>query len=171
MAGAAVEGEFHQELDRYLLDTAGPKRAHLYCARTAHSSDRDLLAQAMTDAAFLRGCVRFSEMAHSSGAHAWCFQVNWSPTGPPLGACHCIELPLVFGTRAAWSNAPMLAGVDPAELDGLSELVRSSWLQFATTGSPQRALPWPETPEQRQTMLFDRISGVVGDPAGATWRL
>jgi para-nitrobenzyl esterase len=170
--GGGMDGQLDRELGRYLFETAGPDGARFYRARTAHRSDGEILAQAMTDDAFLRGCVRFAETMTELGGQVWCYQVDWSPVGSPLGACHCIELPLVFGTLSAWRAAPMLQRADPAELQRLSALVRGSWLQFATSGTPQRDLPWPQyDPGRRSTMLYNTISGVVGDPAGANWRL
>jgi para-nitrobenzyl esterase len=55
---------------------------------------------------------------------------EWAPPGSPFGACHCIDLPFVFGTLDAWREAPMLAGASRPELDRLVSEVQFRWLSF-----------------------------------------
>jgi para-nitrobenzyl esterase len=86
----------------------------------------------VTGELFADGSLRVAEQARS--AHA--YQFAWSPPGSPFGACHCIELPFVFGSLDAWRDAPMLAGADPAELRRLTEEVQRAWADFVHTGSP-----------------------------------
>ena len=92
------------------------------------------------------------------------YQFNWSPPYSRFKACHCIELPFVFGTFDAWFEAPMLAGGDPAVMAALSETIRQSWTAFIHTGDP--ALPelaWPRyTAETRATMLLDDVCEITG---------
>lgn len=40
---------------------------------------------------------------------------TWRPANGGIGACHCLELPLLFGNWEAWKDAPMLQGVTEAE--------------------------------------------------------
>jgi len=48
-----------------------------------------------------------------------------------MGACHCIELPLLFES-AAWVDAPLLGG---RPIDGrLAESMRRNWAGFAHNG-------------------------------------
>jgi para-nitrobenzyl esterase len=63
------------------------------------------------------------------------YRFSAAPPRAPLGACHCIELPYLFGTD--WSDAPMLGGVDPDP--DLSAHLRQTWAEFAWTGT--RGLP------------------------------
>jgi para-nitrobenzyl esterase len=56
------------------------------------------------------------------------YRFCWAPPGAPYGACHCMELPVLFGTGPAWRDAPMLAGQQPpAELVGR---VQDIWSGF-----------------------------------------
>ena len=78
---------------------------------------------------------------NSSGGKAATYRFDWAPENAPLGAAHCIELPLLFGTPAAWSDAPMLADqqADPK----LAVEVRRCWTGFAHRGIdalPSRSL-------------------------------
>ncbi|WP_116103515.1 carboxylesterase family protein [Amycolatopsis thermalba] len=83
-------------------------------------------------------------LARQAGS-AFAFRFDWSPPGSPFGACHCIELPFVFGGLDAWRAAPMLAGADPADLRRLVDQVQRAWTGFVHTGSPG----WPPFPHVR----------------------
>ncbi|MFI2839430.1 carboxylesterase family protein [Mycolicibacterium sp. PDY-3] len=67
-------------------------------------------------------------------------RIDWSPSDAPLGACHCIELPLLFGTPADWSDAPML-GVSAGVRDTQERAIRTRrvWADFAHHGLNRRA--------------------------------
>lgn len=78
-----------------------------------------------------RGLAKFWT---SNGGAAAIFRVDWSPPGAPLRACHCIELPLLFGTPESWADAPMLGpGPDPID-SGLARRTRGYWAAFAHHG-------------------------------------
>ncbi|GGU09841.1 carboxylesterase family protein [Actinomadura citrea] len=67
---------------------------------------------------------------------AFAFRFDWSPPGSAFGACHCIELPFVFGGQDAWRAAPMLAGAESADLRRLTDELHSAWTGFVHAGSP-----------------------------------
>lgn len=69
----------------------------------------------------------------SNGGNAATYRVDWSPPGAPLRACHCIELPLMFGSRA-WADAPMLGPLPNAADVDLARRVRGYWSAFAHAG-------------------------------------
>jgi para-nitrobenzyl esterase len=78
-----------------------------------------------------RPARRLAQSWRGYGGRAATFRVDWSPPGAPLGACHCIELPLLFDA-AAWADAPMLGG---APVDHrLAEVVLRTWSGFAKHG-------------------------------------
>lgn len=82
----------------------------------------------------------FSDPINAYGA-TYRYRFDWSAPGNPLGACHCIELPFVFGTLAAHRDAPMLAGVGDDELTALVDVVQTAWIGFIRNGDPG----WPGT--------------------------
>ena len=86
----------------------------------------------LTDRLFRTGSMEL--IRTFPGAHAYRF--DWSPEGSPFGACHCIDLPFLFGDLDAWRAAPMLAGGDPAEMESLVRAVQDAWIAFVRTGSP-----------------------------------
>jgi para-nitrobenzyl esterase len=62
------------------------------------------------------------------------YRLDWAPRGAPLGACHCMDLPLLLGTPDAWVGAPML-GPHPDPVDHLlARRVRGLWSRFAYDG-------------------------------------
>jgi para-nitrobenzyl esterase len=95
----------------------------------------------LTGSLFRDGSLRLARQARS----AFAFQFDWSPHGGSFGACHCIELPFVFGDLDAWRASPMLAGADAADLRRLTEQVQRAWTGFVHTGSPD----WPSFPHVR----------------------
>ncbi|WUJ73911.1 carboxylesterase family protein [Kribbella soli] len=70
---------------------------------------------------------------------AWLYRFDWSPAGNPFGACHCIELPFVFGNLDACRDAPLLAGADDESLAAMVEVVQPAWISFVHNGNPG----WP----------------------------
>ncbi len=69
--------------------------------------------------------------------------------GGVLGACHGLDVPLVFGNLAAGQPA-MLIGDPTPEAAALSEQMRNAWTAFAMTGDPG----WPAY-DTGSTRLFD----------------
>lgn len=66
-------------------------------------------------------------------------RINWTPPGAPLGACHCIELPLLLGQPGSWSDAPMLGdAAGTAGSDERARLLRSMWAGIAHHGVGRR---------------------------------
>lgn len=86
-------------------------------------------AAAMTRRAFGKPALRLAELWRKHGGRSATYRVDWAPA--PLGACHCIELPLLFDS-AAWADAPMLGG--DAVDDRLAGTMRRNWTGFAHHG-------------------------------------
>jgi para-nitrobenzyl esterase len=86
-------------------------------------------AAALTRRAFSRPARRLAQQWRRHGGRAATFRVDWSPA--EMGACHCIELPLLFDA-APWADAPMLGG-RPVD-ERLAETVRRNWSGFAHRG-------------------------------------
>ena len=78
----------------------------------------------MGDAMFGAPSRLGARQALAQGRDAWLARFDVAPTDR-FGACHCIELPFVFGTLRAFAGAPMLAGLSagvsgvllPAQID------------------------------------------------------
>ncbi|MER5360369.1 carboxylesterase family protein [Streptomyces sp. NPDC002785] len=76
-----------------------------------------------------------------AGARVHAYRLDWRPTGSAYGATHCLELPLLLGSRAAWQQCPMLGDTTWAEADELGRAMRATWTAFARTGRPGTVAP------------------------------
>ena len=85
---------------------------------------------------------QWADLAAHAGRQAWLYRFDGAP-GMPLGACHCAELPFVFGTLDAFASAPMLAALDPANARRLTHDMQAAWLDFIRG----RPLPWAPGPQ------------------------
>ncbi|MGV9673912.1 carboxylesterase family protein [Nocardia sp. NPDC003482] len=98
-----------------------------------------IIAKRATAGLFGDSAAELAKLWTSFGGHVATFRFDWQPEGAPFGACHCMDLPLLF--NGDWSDAPMLAGHRvPAPL---AAQVRRTWADFArygTGGLPTRTL-------------------------------
>jgi para-nitrobenzyl esterase len=121
----------------------------------------------MSDWLFRMPSALLAEAHASAGGVAYAYELTWpAPGGDGIfGACHALDVPLVFGTLEA-GLVPLLVGAPPpAAAVELSESFRTRWISFAGKGDPGWARYDVET---RQTHVFDVPGGDVADPtAGA----
>lgn len=115
------------------------------------------------DLVFRLGALRFAQARQARGDAVFVYQFDWASTA--FGACHCFELPFIFGNLADWRGAPMMQGIDEAVFEQRSRSVQDAWLAFIRHGKPG----WPgyDATARRATMRFADDGGVVDDPAGA----
>jgi para-nitrobenzyl esterase len=159
--------------ERFAALAGDAKAIELYRRRRPGGTVRDLLGDLVTDSVFMLPSFDLAEMVADGGGRVFAYQFDWAPPQSPFKACHCIELPFVFGSFPAWRDAQMLAGGDPAEMAALSALIRRAWIAFVRDGDPKHdgMPPWPAYDRAgRQTMRFASVVGPAGDPTGAAWR-
>jgi para-nitrobenzyl esterase len=85
-----------------------------------------------------------------------------------LGACHALDVPLVFGTEGEGFGAMLTGGRPPAAFTALGDLMRSEWVRFAGCGEPG----WPAYgTERRTTRIYDLEPDVSPYPEEASRRL
>lgn len=82
---------------------------------------------------------RFATEVAKTGRTAYLYSFDWNGPDTGLGNCHCIDLSFLFGDRAAWDAAPMLAGVNWDDHDRIGRAMRAQWAAFARTGDPNDA--------------------------------
>ena len=70
------------------------------------------LADVTSDHTFLWPAMRLAGAMAAQGAAVQAYQFDWAPPASRFKACHCIELPFVFGNLDAWPGAGMLDGGD-----------------------------------------------------------
>ncbi len=134
-----------------------------YRARRPGATSMDLLADLGTDETFLLPAMHLAEAIARRGGRAYAYLFDWAPPQSRFKSCHCLELPFVFGNFGSWSDAAMLAGGDPAQMEDLSAAMRRAWIAFVRNGDPaHEALPaWPcHEADGRTTMRFGARIGV-----------
>jgi para-nitrobenzyl esterase len=144
-----------------------------YRARRPGASTMDLLADLGTDETFLLPAMRLAAAVAGRGSRAFTYLFDWAPPASRFRACHCIELPFVFGTFHAWRDAEMLAGGDVMQMQALSTAMRRAWIAFVRSGDPAHEAmpPWRQHDvERRATMHLGVRIGIAGDPAGLAER-
>jgi para-nitrobenzyl esterase len=73
--------------------------------------------------------------ARAAGRRAWSYSFDYAPTSQ-FGACHCIDLPFVFGNLEAFAGAPMLDGMVASHAARLVDQLQTAWVEFAHGRSP-----------------------------------
>ncbi|USW55591.1 Putative carboxylesterase, type B, carboxylesterase type B, active, alpha/Beta hydrolase [Septoria linicola] len=93
------------------------------------------LGQATTTMLFKRGNQQLAQKWTANGGNATTFEFQWFPEGNPFRACHCIEMPFIFGGWASWAAAPLLAGKESEEVVArLAPRVKQMLLKFIKGG-------------------------------------
>ncbi|MET8426724.1 carboxylesterase family protein [Nocardia sp. NPDC004860] len=102
---------------------------------------------------------RLARRLSKAGAHVWMYRFDYRAPDSGFGATHCVELPFILGSDAAWADAPMLAGADQRELDPIGRQTRAAWLSFVRTGAPSADPEWSPFTAPKP---FVRHLGVAG---------
>ena len=125
---------------------------------------RTILGDIQTDRIFIKKSMDIAAIQSYLGRNAFTYFFDWQSPNPGLGACHCIDLPFLFGNVDAWRAAPMLKGADLREVEELSRLFRGAVAAFAENGDPNGSdLPkWPAYKSRRAVLHFDRSTAAWG---------
>jgi carboxylesterase type B len=126
VAGPSDAEELGQDEDCLRLTVrAPPRRGRELAGAGAHQAEPELAA---------------------TGTTASTYRFTWRAPGNPIGACHTIELPFLFGNREAWQDAPMLAGASwDDDVEPLGRALRRWWLRFARERDWSSERPHPFT--------------------------
>ncbi len=126
-------------------------------ARRAPATGLALLGDLLTDIVFSGPSLAVARAQAKTGRSPYVYSFDWQSPTPGIQACHCIELPFLFGNLDTWRSAPMLAGADIRELADLSRIFQGALAAFARGGTPQGPdLPaWPDHGARRIVQHFD----------------
>lgn len=142
-------------------------------ARGEPSTPTDLYWAIRSDHVFSVPGVRVAEAQVGAGPPVYMYQVRWAGGDPRLGACHAVDLALIFGTLEL-EGMHVLSGAGP-QAQMLSHRIQDAWAAFAWTGNPAHAglPPWPRYDlQQRATMILDDTCRVLEGPSAqerASW--
>jgi para-nitrobenzyl esterase len=161
--------ELPRKLEQELrVDISGDLVVREYRRLYPRYSPSEVFFAATTAGRSWRAAVIEAELRAAQGAPAYAYQLDWrSPVdGGKWGACHTLDIALMFGTLTAPGS---LTG-DGADARRVSATLRQSLLAFARRGNPDYpGLPvWePYTLPRRQTLVFDSVTRLADDPRGA----
>ncbi|GAA0556053.1 carboxylesterase family protein [Actinomadura livida] len=117
-----------------------------------------------SDWLFRMPTLHLAEAQAVAGGPVHLYELAWSANG--LGACHGLDVPLVWGNLAG-GIADLLIR-DATAADQLSSRIRRAWTEFAASGDPG----WPVyEPSQRLTHIFDTSPTIAPYPEETSRRL
>jgi para-nitrobenzyl esterase len=153
------------------LFAPGPDGEQAYRTAFPDASPGELYERVQTDWLFNMPSLHLAEAQRAGGGSAHVYELTWPApgNGGALGACHGLDIPLLFGTYGADLGLLLFAGVEPsAEAEALSSRFRSSWTSFARTGDPG----WPAYDDERRLVqVLDAEPVVTAYPEERSRRL
>jgi para-nitrobenzyl esterase len=117
-----------------------------------------------SDWLFRMPSLHLAQAHAAAGGRTFLYEVSYPAPVGGVGACHAIDVPLVFGVYRGIGR--MLFGPEPpASAVRLGDLMRSQWAAFATDGDPG----WPPyAPGRRTTRIFADPPDVTPYPERAS---
>ncbi|MFF7895386.1 carboxylesterase/lipase family protein [Streptomyces sp. NPDC007907] len=152
------------------LFAPGPDGEQAYRAAFPEASPSELYERVQTDWLFGMPSLHLAEAQRAGGGRAHVYELTWPAPGAggALGACHALDIPLLFGTYGADLGLLLFGGAEPpAEALSLSSRFRASWTSFARSGDPG----WPAYDERRLVQVLDAEPEVRAYPEEASRRL
>ncbi len=156
---SALEGVLGQVSDELAEDALahfapGPDGARRYRETFATAGPEELYELVGSDWLFRMPSLHLAEAQVAGGGRAHVYELAWPAPGMggALGACHGLDVPLVFGTLDRGGPAMLIGSPPSREADAVSEQMRAAWVSFATDGDPG----WPaHDTARRLTRVFD----------------
>ena len=130
----------------------------------------DLFELVNSDWLFRMPTLHLAEVQTAAGGHAHVYELTWPAPGMGgiLGACHGLDVPLVFGNLDRGLPATLIGEAPDPDAEALSARMRAAWTAFSAHGDPG----WPAyDPERRLVQLFDARPTVAAYPEEASRRI
>jgi para-nitrobenzyl esterase len=82
--------------------------------------------------------LHLAEAQAAAGGRAFVYELAWPAPGMGgiLGACHGLDVPLVFGNLDRGQPASLIGKSPNSEAEALSTRMRAAWTAFAVHGDP-----------------------------------
>ncbi|MFC8414379.1 carboxylesterase/lipase family protein [Streptomyces coelicoflavus] len=142
-----------------------------YRAAFPDDSANDLYERVQTDWLFAMPSLHLAEAHLAGGGRSHVYELTWPAPAfdGALGACHALDIPLLFGTFRESLALLQFGGAEPSEEAlALSSRFRASWTAFARSGDPG----WPAyDTDRRLVQVLDAEPKVAPYPQETSRRL
>ncbi|MFE5629440.1 carboxylesterase/lipase family protein [Streptomyces sp. NPDC056543] len=141
----------------------GPDGPRRYRDAFPAADAEGLYERVHSDWLFRMPSLHLAQAHTAAGGRAHVYELTWSAPGMggALGACHGLDVPLVFGNLDRGQPAMLIGEAPSPEAEALSARMRAAWTAFAAHGDPG----WPAyDTEQRLVRLFDTSPAVTAYP-------
>lgn len=145
----------------------GPDAARRYRDSFPDAGPDELYELVHSDWLFRMPSLHLAEAQARAGGRAYLFELTWPAPGMGgvLGACHGLDVPLVFGNLSSGQPAMLIGEAPSAQAEALSARMRAAWTAFALHGDPG----WPSyDTERRLTQVLDARPAVTAYPEEAS---
>jgi para-nitrobenzyl esterase len=170
-----LRGQVTAELASYAFAALGPGGPNgpgadagaAYRAAYPDADPETLFELVHSDWLFRMPTLHLAQAHAAAGGRTFLYEFRYPASVADLGACHAIDVPLVFGSFQALGQ--MLFGPEPpAAAVALGQAMREQWAAFAAAGDPG----WPPyAPGRRLTRIFDDPPDVASYPEEASLHL
>ena len=156
-------GQVTPELASTALELFSPGDPRRYRDAYPDAGPEQLYELVHSDWLFRMPTLHLAEAHVAGGGRVHLYELTWTAPGlgGALGACHGLDVPLVFGNLTSGGPAMLIGDSPTPEATDLSARMRTAWTAFATGGDPG----WPAyDPVRRSTQVFDTSSSVTSYP-------
>ncbi|MCX4631927.1 carboxylesterase family protein [Streptomyces sp. NBC_01443] len=154
------------------LFAPGPDGERRYRDAFPAAGPDELYELVHSDWLFRMPTLHLAEAQAAAGSRAHVYELTWPAPGMggAFGACHGLDVPLVFGNLDRGQPAMLIGEAPSAEAEALSTRMRAAWTSFAAHGDPG----WPAYDTGRRlAQLFDTRPAVTAypeDPSRLIWQ-
>ncbi|MFJ1747760.1 carboxylesterase/lipase family protein [Streptomyces sp. NPDC088116] len=171
-AMAGQLGKISEERSGTILNALGPESDGVRAYRSAYpDADAGLLHELVSsDWLFRMPTLRLAQAQAAAGGRVHLYELIWEAPamGGVLGACHALDVPLVFGNLTGGLADMVIGENPPPEAEILSTEFRTAWTDFASGRAPG----WPAYDAQRRlARVFGRETADVSYPEETSRRL
>lgn len=145
----------------------GPDGASRYRNAFPAATPAELYELVHSDWLFRMPSLHLAEAQRAGGGSAYVYELTWPAPGMDgaFGACHGLDVPLVFGNLDRGQPALLIGSSSTNEAEWISAQMRSAWTAFATSGDPG----WPEyDSDHRLVQRYDSPTEVTTYPEEAS---
>jgi para-nitrobenzyl esterase len=127
-----------------------------------------LFEVAFSDWLFRMPTLHLAQAHAMSGGTTYLYELTAQAPLGPFGACHALDVPLLFGRYGDGVSAMLTGTEPPAAFVALGDLMRREWVSLATGGNPGWS---PYGTEHRTTRVYDLQPDVRSYPEETSMHL